>query len=90
MKRSTTPVVVVAAAAVVAVAALDNEDGVQWRRWRGHLMAAAAFDGVRRRSTAFDGDGVRLKQGDGKVKMVFDTSGGGWRRRASMIAMMLR
>jgi hypothetical protein len=56
---------------------------------------AGACDGggsVRRRltATAFDGDGVRLKQGNGKAKMVFDTSGGGWRRRASMIAMMLR
>ncbi len=54
-----------------------------------------AFDGggsVGRRLTAraFDGDGVRLKQGDGKAKMVFDTSGGGWRRQASIIAMMLR
>jgi hypothetical protein len=53
------------------------------------------FDGggsVRWRSTAtaFNGDGVRLKQGDGKAKLVFDTSGGGWRRRVSMIAMMLR
>ncbi len=46
MKRSTMPVVVAAAAAVVAVAAVDDEDGVQWQRWRGCLMAAAAFDGV--------------------------------------------
>jgi hypothetical protein len=47
MTRSTTPVVVVAAAAaVVAVAAMDNEDGVQWQRWQGRLMAVAAFDGV--------------------------------------------
>jgi hypothetical protein len=58
VKRSTTPVVVAAAAAVVAVAAVDDEDGVQWRRWRGRSMAAAAFDGVRRRRrstvTAFE------------------------------------
>jgi hypothetical protein len=38
---------VVAAAVVVAVAAVDDEDGVQWRRWRGRSMAAVAgaFDG---------------------------------------------
>jgi hypothetical protein len=47
---------------------------------------------VQRRSTvsAFDGDGVQLKQGNGEAKMVFDTSGSGWRWRASMIVMMLR
>jgi hypothetical protein len=29
-----------------AVAAVDNEDGVQWWRWGGRLMVAAAFDGA--------------------------------------------
>ncbi len=38
VKRSTTQV----AAAVVEA---DGEDGVQWLRWGGHSMAAAAFDG---------------------------------------------
>jgi hypothetical protein len=83
------PVVVVAAAAVVAVAAVDNEDGVQWWRWQGHSMAVAAFDG-RLMVTAIDGNGVLLKQGNGKAKMLFNTSSGRWRRRASMIVMMLR
>ncbi len=46
MKQSTMPVVVAAAVAVVAVAAVDNEDGIQWRRWQGRLMAVTAFDGV--------------------------------------------
>ncbi len=41
-------------------------------------------------ATVFEGDGVRLKQSNGKAKMVFDTSGGGWGWRASMVAMMLR
>ncbi len=55
---------------------------------------AGAFDGgssIRQRLTAmaFDGDGVQLKQGNGEAKMMFDTSGGGWRWRALMIAMML-
>ena len=77
------PVVVVAAAAVVAVAAVDNEDGVQWWRWQGHSMAVAAFDG-RLTVTAIDGDGVLLKQGNGKAKMATDTSGGGWRWWASV------
>ncbi len=59
------------------------------------VAVAGVFDGgssIQRRLTAmaFDGDGVQLKQGDGKAKMVFDTSGSRWRRRASMIAMMLR
>jgi hypothetical protein len=39
----------------------------------GCSMAAAAFDG--------NGDGLRLS--DGEAKMGIDTSGGGWRRRAS-------
>jgi hypothetical protein len=38
VKRSTTQV----AAAVVAAAAVDGEDGVQWRRWGGHPMAKSA------------------------------------------------
>ncbi len=58
MKQSTMPVVVAAAAAVVAVVAVDDEDGIQWRWWRGRSMAVAAFDGIRRRRhltvTAFD------------------------------------
>ena len=32
-------------AAVAAVAAVDNEDGVQWWQRGGRSMAAAAFDG---------------------------------------------
>ena len=28
------------------MAAVDNRDGLQWRQWRGCLMAAAAFDGI--------------------------------------------
>ena len=30
---------------VVAMAAVDDEDGVQWRRKGGRSMAVAAFDG---------------------------------------------
>ena len=68
-----------AAAAVAAVAAVlvaagtarrDDEDGVQWRRWGGRSMAAAAFDG--------GSDGTRI--GDGKAKMAIDTSGGDGRK----------
>ena len=55
-------------AEVAAVAAVDDEDGVQWRRWGGHSMAAAAFDG--------GGDGPRI--GDVEANMAIDTSGGGW------------
>ncbi len=32
-----------AAAAVAVVAAVVDRDGVQWRQWRGRLMAAAAL-----------------------------------------------
>ena len=39
----------------------------------GRSMAVAAFDG--------NGDGLRLSYGE--AKMAIDTSGGGWRRRAS-------
>ncbi len=44
MKHSTTQV---AAAVVeaVGVVVVENEDGVQWRRWGGHSMVVAAFDG---------------------------------------------
>jgi hypothetical protein len=28
------------------VVAMDDEDGVQWRQWRGRLMEAVAFDGI--------------------------------------------
>jgi hypothetical protein len=59
-KRSTTPVVVAAATAVVAVGAVDDEDGIQWQRWRGRLMAVAAFDGVRRRRITDSWRGVAL------------------------------
>ncbi len=38
-----------AAAAPPAVAAVDDRDGIQWRRWWGSLMAAVAFDGIQRR-----------------------------------------
>ncbi len=56
---------------------------------------AGAFDGsnsVRQRLMAmvFNGDGVWLKQGNGEARIVFYTSGGGWRWRVSMIAMTLR
>ncbi len=30
----------------LTVASVDNRYGVQWRWWRWHLMAEAAFDGV--------------------------------------------
>jgi hypothetical protein len=33
-----------AVVAVVAPVAVDDEDGVQWRRRGGHSMTAAAFD----------------------------------------------
>jgi hypothetical protein len=33
-------------AVALAAAVADNEDGVQWQRWWGHWMAAAAFDNV--------------------------------------------
>jgi hypothetical protein len=46
VKQLTMPVVVAAAVAVVAVAAVDDEDGIQWRRGWGHSMGAAAFNGV--------------------------------------------
>ncbi len=58
VRRWTTPVAAVAAAAAAAMAAMaamavvDNEDGIQWWRWGGHSMAAAAFDG--------DGDGPQI------------------------------
>ncbi len=57
----------------VAAAAVDDDDGVQWRRWGGRSMAAAAFNR--------GGNGLRI--GDGDAKMVIDTSSGGWRWRAS-------
>ena len=44
MKRSTKQVAV-AVAEAAAVPAVDDEDGVQWRRWGVRSMAAAAFDG---------------------------------------------
>ena len=44
MKRSTTQVAV-AVAEAAAVAAVDDEDGVQCQRWGGHSMVVAAFDG---------------------------------------------
>jgi hypothetical protein len=36
------------ASAAVAVAVVNNTDGIPWRRWRGHLMATAAFGGIQR------------------------------------------
>jgi hypothetical protein len=64
----------VVGAAVAAVAEVDDEDGVQWRqRGGGAFMAAAAFDG---------GIGG-LRIGNVEAKMAIDTSGGGWRQRAS-------
>ena len=35
-----------AVAEVAAVAAVNNEEGVQWRQWGGRSMAAAVFDGA--------------------------------------------
>jgi hypothetical protein len=67
VKRSTTQVAA-AVAEVAAVAAVDDEDGVQWRRWGGHSMAAAAFDG----------GGNELRIGNVEAKMAIDTSGGRW------------
>jgi hypothetical protein len=41
---SGSPAAALAAAAVAAVAAaVDNKDGIQRRRWCGHLMAVAAL-----------------------------------------------
>ncbi len=61
------------AAAVVAAAAVDDEDGVQWRRWGGgRSMAVAAFD------SSID----ELRIGDVKAKMAIDTIGGEWQQRA--------
>jgi hypothetical protein len=72
VKRSTSLAVAVIAA--VALVAVDDEDVVQWQRWGGgHSIAAAAFDG----------NVNELWVGDGKAKMVIDTSGGRWRRQAS-------
>ncbi len=59
--------------AVVAVAVVDDEDGIQWWWWGGGSMAAEVFDG--------GVDGLRI--GNVEAKMVIDTSGGGWRQRAS-------
>jgi hypothetical protein len=81
VRRLTTPVAeavtvvvaVTAATVVAAEAAVDNEDGVRWRRWEGRSMAAAVFGGI--------GDGLRI--GNGKGKIAIDTSGGGWQWRAS-------
>jgi len=53
---------------VAAVAAVDDEDGVQWRWWGGRSMAASAFNG--------GGDGLQI--GDVEAKMAIDTSGVGW------------
>ncbi len=36
---------VVAMAALAAVVAVDNDDGIEWWRWGGRSMAAAAFGG---------------------------------------------
>ena len=69
MKRLTTQVAA-AVAEVVAVAAVDDEDGMQWRQWGGRSIAAAAFGG------GGGGDGLRI--GDVEAKMAIDTSGGGW------------
>ena len=67
-------VAAVVVAVAVAVAAVDNEDGVQWwRRWGGRSMEVKAFDG--------GVDGLRIS--DVEAKMAIDISGGGWRRRAS-------
>ena len=53
---------------MAAVAAVDDEDGVQWRRWGGRSMSASAFNG--------SGDGLQI--GDVEAKMAIDTSGVGW------------
>jgi hypothetical protein len=62
--------VAAAVAEVVAVAAVDDEDGMQWRRWGVGSMAAAAF------GSGGGGDGPRI--GNVEAKMAIDTSGGGW------------
>ena len=55
------------------VVVVDDDGGIKWRRRGGRSMAVVAFDG--------NGDGLRLI--DGEAKMAIDTSGGGWRKRAS-------
>ena len=40
---------VAAAVVAMAVAAVDGEDGVQWRRWGGRLMAESAAQWTRLR-----------------------------------------
>ena len=54
----------------VAVAAVDDEDGVQWWAFNG--------GGSVRRQQRW---GLRI--GDDEATMEIDISGGGWRRRAS-------
>ena len=53
----------------MAVAAVDNEGGVQWWRWGGRSMAVAAFDG--------DGDGLQIGNAEAKMAIT-DAIGGGW------------
>jgi hypothetical protein len=64
---------VTAAVTVAAVAAMDNEDGIQWRRWGGRSMAVAAFNS--------NGNGLRI--GNSETKMAINTSSGRWQWRAS-------
>ena len=57
-----------AVAAAVVMAAVDNDNGIEWRWWGGAFNSAAVFDG--------NGDGLQLS--NGKAKMAIDTSSGGF------------
>ena len=69
------PVAAVAIAAVATVAAVDNEDGIQW--WWAMKMAFNGSGSVQRQRWW----GLRIS--NAKVMMEIDISGGGWQRRAS-------
>jgi hypothetical protein len=70
LKATYLPNMAKTSAAQYEVAAVDDEDGIKWQRRRGRLMKTGSVRRYR-----------RLRQGDGEAKMlVFDTSGGGWRR----------
>jgi hypothetical protein len=53
--------VAAAVAEAAAVVAVDDEDGVQWRRWGGRSMAAAAFDGGHTRSSRARNERTRVQ-----------------------------
>ena len=58
VKRSTMQV----AAAVAVVAGVENEEGVQWRRWGGHSMVGAAFDGATQQLAGAQREAERVAQ----------------------------